>query len=146
AAFALTAGGCEGAGERYGDLLDRDAGSARFDEGGVGVAAVGCLADGADVDDARAAYRAIEGDVAAPADDDVGRVVAEQNGDFLIVELVRERFERIAGGAVDELQMPRALDGDAHGSRELGKPRQDELAELVSRFPQALQSVALEIA
>lgn len=110
------------------------------------VEAVGCLADGAHVDDASASYGAIEGDVTAAADDDVGWVVAQEDGDFLVVELVGERLEGIAGRAVDELEMPRAFDRDAHGGRELGQPRQDEVAQLGPRLLQAPEPRSLEVA
>jgi hypothetical protein len=102
----------------------------RLDDGRRGVTAAGRLPDRADADDADVRHGAVEGDVAAAADDQVARLVPEQGQDLVVVHVVRERLQRISGAAVDHEQGVTGLDRQPGEGRELAEAGDDQIAEL----------------
>src|SRR5262249_33597086 len=93
--------------KRHHNLLDFHPGVAHGGGGGIATAPRGPLSrrgssSRPDVDDAPAGRRAIHRHVRSAADDDVGRIVADERSDLLIGHVVTEGFQRVGRGAVHE--------------------------------------------
>ena len=109
-------------------------------------AAAGRLADAAHVDDANAAHHAVEGDVAGAADDDVGRVVAEEGVDLVVAHVVRQGLAGVGRGAVDDQELAPVFQGNAGVGGQAADALQDEVAEGLARHAHALDALALVVA
>jgi hypothetical protein len=141
-------GGSGGAIEGDRELLDTYARPVDLEECGVRVAPAAPgdrFTHGADVHHADVTDRPDEGRVARPADHDVGRIVAEEGRNLLVVEVGGERLGRVGRGAVDDHELTAVGQGHPLHGGETGEPGQDEVPQLASHLEQALEPPPLAL-
>jgi hypothetical protein len=134
--------------KRNDDGLYEDSVRCGFDPHGLRNAAARArgFPDAAHIDHANATDGPIEWDMACSADDDVGRIVADEGIDLGVGHVVREWFRRIGGRSMDEKQFPAVFQSQARVSRKSTQALQDQLSERVSGRAHAIQSLALVLA
>ena len=99
-----------------------------------------------DVHDANVGDLAVEWHVAAPADDDVARSVAEQRDDLVVGHVEAERFARVRGRTVNHQHAVTRFERKVGARRELAEPRDDELAELLVHLLESIDPRSLACA
>ncbi len=120
------------------------AGLRRDDDRAVSDAALGGLADGADVHDTHVGDLALERHVAAAAHDDVPRLVAEQREDLVVGHVEAQGLTRIRRRAVHDEHRVSRLERQRRLLRQLAETSDDELSELLMRLLEPLDARALD--